>query len=138
MTRNTTKSKTLVELKLAVINYHSGDSLTYLRESIARDACYTSANSIQYKSDQISENRVKLADLRETYSGQEVIHVQMSNLTRIIKAQQAELEELSDRHQADTQAFKKLVGKDWTPNSKSSSSKNKLMELDEIDALIKG
>ena len=137
MTRNTTKSKTLVELKLAVINYHSGDSLTYLRESIARDACYTSANSIQYKSDQISENRVKLADLRETYSGQEVIHVQMSNLTRIIKAQQAELEELSDRHQADTQAFKKLVGKDWTQNSKSSGSKNKLMELDEIDALIK-
>jgi|9_EtaG_2_1085328.scaffolds.fasta_scaffold00183_6 hypothetical protein len=137
MTRNDTKSKNLVDLKSAVINYHSGDSLTYLRESIARDACYTSANSVQYKSDQISENRVKLADLRATYSGQEVIHVQMSKLTFVIKEQEKELEELSDRHLADTKVFKKLVGKDWTPNSKSSSSKNKLMELDEIDALLK-
>tara|TARA_B100000424_G_C22646344_1_gene356815 strand:- start:184 stop:600 length:417 start_codon:yes stop_codon:yes gene_type:complete len=137
MSKKSTKYKNLVDSKIEVINYHSGDSLTYLRESIARDACYTSANSIQYKSDQISENRDKLADLRETYSGQEVIHVQMSKLAYVIGEQQKELSELNDRHHADLEVYKKLVGKAWTQNAKSSNSKNKLAELDEIDALLK-
>ncbi|BAQ87968.1 hypothetical protein [uncultured Mediterranean phage uvMED] len=136
MTRNTTKSKDLVELKLAVINYHSGDSLTYLRESIARDACYTSNNGIQYKETQISENTNSLKDLRETFSGAEVTHVQMSKLAFVIKEQKKELKELTDRHQADLKAFKKLVGKEWTQNPKKSGSKNKLAELNEIDALL--
>jgi len=137
MSKKSTKYKNLVDSKIAVINYHSGDSLTYLRESIARDACYTSANSIQYKSDQISENRESLRELRGIYSGQEVIHVKMSKLSYIIKEQQKELSELDDRHQADLEVYKKLVGKAWTQNAKSSNSKNKLAELNEIDALLK-
>ena len=34
-------SSTLIELKLAVINYHDGENMNYLQKNIARDACYT-------------------------------------------------------------------------------------------------
>ena len=138
MSKKSTKYKNLVDSKIAVINYHSGDSLTYLRESIARDACYTSANSIQYKSDQISENRDKLADLRETYSGQEVIHVQMSKLAYVIGEQQKELSELDLRFKADCAVFKQLTKKAWTPKSKASGSNSKLMMKSEVEAIANG
>ena len=46
MTKNDSK---LIELKLAVIQYHTGNDMDYLQKGIARDACYTSFNSLQYK-----------------------------------------------------------------------------------------
>ena len=46
MTENTSQ---LIELKLKTIQYHSGDNLDYLQKNIARDACYTSHNSVAYK-----------------------------------------------------------------------------------------
>ena len=52
MSNNTSK---LIELKLAVIQYHNGDNMDYLMKSIARDACYTSYNSLQYKRKQMAD-----------------------------------------------------------------------------------
>lgn len=110
-----TKTKTtLIDLKLAVINYHSGKEFEYLRNSIARDACYTSFNSMQYKANMMSDVQAELRGLAEEHEGSEVVHVNVERKVALYHGMEAELAELSERHEADLKAYKTVTGDTWT------------------------
>ena len=65
-------STELFKLKLAVVTFHNGEQNAYLRESIAGDACYSSNNSLEFKENQMSDQRAKIASLTPC-EGQEVV-----------------------------------------------------------------
>jgi hypothetical protein len=107
--------KTLVEMKLAVIMYHNGDNMDYLLNGIARDACYTSYNSINYKKKQIADN---LADLETAIV--ENRDVRADAIARRLDNMEIELNHLTERHDADKEVYSLVTdGEQWTPERKS-------------------
>ena len=107
--------KTLVEMKLAVIMYHNGDNMDYLLNGIARDACYTSYNSINYKKKQIADN---LADLETAIV--ENRDVRADAIARRLDNMEIELNHLIERHDADKEVYSLVTdGEQWTPERKS-------------------
>lgn len=138
MPRTNTELKNLVDAKIVVINFHEGDSLAYLRQQIARDACYTSKNGIDWKVQQMSEKKADLATLRAENAGSEVTSKKMSSAFDIYNKMNDELQELEDRHQADLKVHKHFVGETWTANKKSKVTKSQQKELEEIDKLLAG
>ena len=108
MTENTSQ---LIELKLKTIQYHSGDNLDYLQKNIARDACYTSHNSVAYKKKQIAD---ACADFESAISEDRSMRAE-ALCTRIEKMQE-ELEHLDERHEADLAVYMIIHdGDEWTP-----------------------
>lgn len=112
--KNLIPANDLVALKLAVINFHSANE--YTNVAIARDACYTSFNSIQFKTrgdNQMADVAAEIKDLLPQ-RGQEVIDVKLAKLLDRYEAMEDELAVLQERHDADLAVFKQLAGKDWT------------------------
>jgi|7_EtaG_2_1085326.scaffolds.fasta_scaffold205784_1 hypothetical protein len=138
MPRTNTELKNLVDAKIAVIDFHEGDSLAYLRQQIARDACYTSKNGIDWKVQQMSEKKAELSILRSENAGSEVTSKKMSSTFDIYNRMNDELKELEERHQADLKVHNHFVGEAWTPNKKSKVTKSQQKELEEIDKLLAG
>ena len=125
--------KKLVQLKLDVINTHEGDQNTYLRSSMAGDACYSSNNSIQYKTQQMSDVRAELASLRPA-EGSEVIDVKLAKKVDIYNRMSDELLELQERFNADKAVYKAIADEEWKPWKKTTQKavSSVLNELDKI------
>lgn len=141
------KIETLIEeydlftLKMAVACYHSGE---YNRINKARDACYTSNNSIEYKHGLMLDVKADMASLRQQLEMQEevagqgtVIGVKLSKKLDIFKSMEEELKELEDTHKNDRAVYKKLTGETWNPPRKSGSGKSASQsELEQIDKIL--
>lgn len=111
MTKNASK---LIELKLAVIHYHAGDNMDYLQRGIARDACYTSYNSLGYKrkqmADTIADFESAVIENKDTIA--ERLAARLDNMN-------IELEELVERHEADKAVYELICdGEEWFPEAK--------------------
>jgi len=114
----------LAKLKLEVIKYHTnqdGESNTsvvnqYFLESLARDACYTSNNSIDFKKKQISEATTDYDT--EVEKGN---HIGADRIEQKIERMYLELDELQIRHDADCQVYTVITGGHaWMSNTSSS------------------
>jgi hypothetical protein len=121
----TTISK-LAKMKLEVINYHTTDKPSvdgpivndnFLR-GLARDACYTSNNSLMFKKKQLADSLAEYdiaVDQKNSYS--------MERTERWINTLMPELEELQARHDADCQVYTVITGGEaWTPKKKPSTN----------------
>ena len=114
MSNNTSK---LIELKLAVIQYHNGDNMDYLMKSIARDACYTSYNSLQYKRKQMADT---IADFETAVV--ENKDTKADAIARRLDNMNIELEQMIERHDADRAVYEIITdGEQWEPQRKSRS-----------------
>tara|TARA_R110000787_G_scaffold2956_3_gene11343 strand:- start:813 stop:1241 length:429 start_codon:yes stop_codon:yes gene_type:complete len=109
----------LTNLKLSVINFHKGEENTYLRIQTAKDACYTSNNSIRWKLEQMSKLKAEIAALFEQ-EGQEVADVNVAKKLDIYDKMNDELTELQLRHDADLTAYHTVTGDEWTIRPKST------------------
>jgi hypothetical protein len=119
MTKSNSTS-TLMELKLAVINYHDGDNMDYLQKNISRDACYTSYNSLTYKKKMLAD---AVTDF-ESYvaEGKDIAAERACEKAERIEL---ELEQLTERHVADLGVYLVINdGEEWSitvkPKSKAS------------------
>ena len=131
---------TLAKMKLDVINYHAETITTDLDNkeitnkkdlvSMARDACYTSNNSIGYVKTSIAD---ALAEYDEALEDKNKRQIESSE--RYLEILQSRMQTQEERHQADLDVYAHLTGGEvWTPtkkgtSSKKSISKNQLAEL---------
>ena len=114
MTKNVSK---LIELKLAVIQYHNADNMDYLMKGIARDACYTSYNSLQYKRKQMSDT---ICEFEEAVVANH--EAKATAIANRLDNMQIELDELTERHEADKSVYEIITdGEQWEPQRKSRS-----------------
>lgn len=135
--QNITSYEDLVKAKLAIINFHKGDSNEYLRVSIARDACYTSFNSIEWKSDQMSEIKNEVAIWRRENPDAEVIDVKISGKLSLYNKMEDELIELQERHRADCEVYTAVTqGEVWQRKPKRTYKSDGLGEIAAIDKLL--
>lgn len=125
----------LVAAKIAIINYHKGDEFEYTRQSIARDACYTSFNSIEWKSEQMSKLRNELAILYAE-AGQEVVDVNIGRKVTMYQKMEEELAELLERHKADCEAFHAITGETWTRKPKRTHKSDGLGDKAELERIL--
>ena len=120
---------TLAKMKLDVINYHAesittnlnGEEITNIKDlvSMARDACYTSHNSVQYAKSNIAD---ALAEYDEALEDKNQRQIESSE--RYLAILQSRMQSQSERHQADIDVYAQLTGGEvWTPEKKSASSK---------------
>lgn len=121
--KSTSPLYALVQLKMEVINYHKGEENEYLRAQIAKDACYTSNNSIQYKTEMMSRVKEEIA-MMIPEQGSEVTDVNLGKKIFIYRSMEQELEELEQRHKADLEVHKKITGEDWSARPKKKQSSN--------------
>ena len=113
-----TKQTSLVELKLAVIKYHNANE--YLEGAMARDACFTSFNSLNWKKTgdgQMSDIAAEIKDLLPQ-RGQEITDVKLERLLSRYEQMEQELAILEERHAADKAVYKAISGDDWTARPK--------------------
>ena len=117
----------LAKLKLEVIKYHTnqdGESNTsmvnqYFLQSLARDACYTSDKSIDFKKKQISEATTDYDT--EVEKGN---HIGADRIEQKIERMYLELEELQVRHDADCQVYTIITGGHaWMSSSSKQAPK---------------
>jgi hypothetical protein len=134
-TQTSTPKLCLVELKLAVVNYHAGEHNEYLRSAVARDACYTSNNSINYKTEQMSKVKAELASLMEG-EGSEVVDINIAKKVEIYNSMDMELDELMLRHKADLEVFHKITGEEWSYRRKSKVTQNQQGVLEAARAIL--
>ncbi len=126
---------TLQELKLAVINYHKGDENEYLRSSIARDACFTSFNSMEWKNGQMSDIKSELAELSE--DGSEVVDIKVGRKIALYQRMEDELAELIERHDTDCNVYTEITqGEIWTPRPKRTYSSDGLGDQAELARIL--
>ena len=109
----------LISMKLAVIGHHAGEHNEYLRKSIAGDACYSSHNSIEYKSKQMAEKRAELASLRPA-EGSEVIDIKLAKGIDVYNRMSDEMLELQERFDADKDVYESFTGEVWKPWKKTT------------------
>lgn len=113
----------LIELKLAVIQYHSGDNMDYLQRGIARDACYTSYNSLGFKRKQLADT---IADFETAVVEQKDTIAE--RLVARIENMERELEELTERHECDKAVYELICdGQQWYPEPKKRAPMTKDM-----------
>ena len=112
-------STELFKLKLAVVTFHNGEQNAYLRESIAGDACYSSNNSLEFKENQMSDQRAKIASLTPS-EGQEVVDKKLAFAVDIYRKMELELAELTVRFETDKAVYKAVTDEDWKPRAKTS------------------
>ena len=123
---------TLAKMKLDVINYHAesittnlnGDEITNLKDlvSMARDACYTSHNSVQYAKGNIAD---ALAEYDQALEDKNQRQIESSE--RYLAILQSRMQSQSERHQADIDVYAHLTGGEvWTPTKKGTSSKKSI------------
>lgn len=129
MTQN---ASSLIALKMAVIEYHSGEGMDYLQKGIARDACYTSLNSLQYKkkqmADAITDYETAILEGRDT---------PQMRILALIERMEVELEHLEERHEADKAVFHIVTdGEEWTAQPKKRAPALKASKLDALKARV--
>lgn len=139
MTKKANTTPTLVELKLAAITYFKGSEFEYLRNKMAEDACYSSHNSLQWKSEQMSQIKNDISAWRRENPDTEVIDVKIASKLRIYHKQEDELMLLQERYDADCEVYKTVTqGETYKPRPKRTHKSDGLGELRDIDALLAG
>lgn len=133
---NITSYKDLIAAKTAIINYHKGDDNEYVRKSIAQDACFTSHNSMTWKSGQMADIKAELETWRKENTGAEVIDVKIARKMKLYRSMEPEHAELEERHKADREVYKAITGEEWKPSGKRDYSSDKLGDLHELDAML--
>jgi|TARA_R100000479_G_scaffold47117_1_gene21750 hypothetical protein len=131
-----TSHKDLVKAKVAVINYHEGTENEYIRFQCAKDACYTSFNSIQWKHEQMSEIKNELQVARAENKDSEVVSVKVSSKTILYRKMEAELVSLEERHKADLEVHKIITGDAWQYRPKRTHKSDGLGDWSEVDAIL--
>lgn len=112
-TKNLINANDLVALKTAVIKYHGANE--YTEKAIARDACYTSFNSLQFKlrgDGQMADVAAEIKDLMPQ-RGQEIADVKLARLLDRYEGMEQELAVMEERHAADCAVYKQLTGEEW-------------------------
>lgn len=126
----------LTKMKLAVVNFHKGDHNEYVRISVARDACYTSFNSIEWKSEQMSKTKNELAELAAE-AGQEVVDINIGKKISLYRKMEEELAELQKRHVADLEVYTEVTqGETWTPKPKRTYKSEGLGDAEELARIL--
>ena len=127
-TQTSTAVSNLAKQKLAVVNAHKGDEFEYLRQQIARDACYTSHNGIQWKLQQMSEVKAEIAEILPE-QGTEVTDVKIARKVDVYEKMEAELAQLQLRHDADLEVHITIFeGEVWVPRKKKKVANNAYVE----------
>ncbi len=135
----------LAKMKLDVIKYHAdtittnkdNEEITNLKDlvSIARDACYTSHNSIQYTKSNISDTLAEYDRAVEEKNDH-----QKESSKRYLVTLKSRLETHQDRHQADLDVYANLTGGEvwkYTPKgSKVTKSSIPDKSVDELRSLV--
>jgi len=131
------KTNTLIDLKLSVVNFHA-DLNEQARIGIARDACYTSNNSLEYKQGQVDFVVAELKVLRDQFNGSEVVDVRMGKKAEYLSALMFELSCAEERHEADKAVYKEVSGDTWkaSPKTGRTTAPVKTFSMADIDALI--
>ena len=112
MTKTTSQ---LIEMKLNVIKYHNDENMDYLMKGIARDACYTSYNSLQYKRKQMSDTIVEFEEAAVANN-----EGKAHSLAKRLDNMQIELDHLIERHDADLSVYEIITdGEQWTNERKT-------------------
>lgn len=112
MTKATkTPSTNLVDLKLAVIKFHNAN--IYTETALARDACFTSHNSIAYKGEQMSDVAAEIKELMPQ-KGQDVVDSKLDKLLNRYDSMELELYDLNIRHEADLEVYRLITGEVWS------------------------
>jgi hypothetical protein len=113
-----TKQLTLVEMKLAIIKYHNGNE--YLEVSMARDACFTSYNSLMWKKTGNGQMGDLAAEIKELLPqrGQEITDVKLARLLDRYEQMETEHSILEERHDADKAVYKIIAQEEWTARPK--------------------
>jgi hypothetical protein len=124
----------LIKLKLAVIQYHNDENMDYLQRGIARDACYTSFNSLGFKrkqmADTIAEFETAMIEQRDTLA---------DRLVKRIEGMERELEHLVERHEADKAVYELICdGQQWHPEPKRRApiTKDMAARINELKARV--
>jgi hypothetical protein len=112
---NTSVNTDLVSLKLAVIKFHKANE--YTEGQIARDACFTSNNGINWKKGQMADVAAEIRELAPR-RGSEIVNVQLDRLMNRHEGMEAELHVLEERHKADLEVYKTITGETWIPRPK--------------------
>lgn len=103
----------LAKLKLEVIKYHtnqngeSNKSMVnqYFLESIAKDSCYTSLSSINFKNTQIADAGVEYDTKKKEHN-----YIACERIDQYVQRLTLELSELQIRHDADCQVYTVVTG----------------------------
>jgi predicted ABC-class ATPase len=124
----------LVALKTQVIQFHDGSENEYVRINIARDACYTSKNSVDFKLNQMSDIRAELSDLAD--SGSDVVNSKIAQKIAMYRRMEDELEQLEFRHKADLAVHLDIVGELWTHKPKRTFKSDGLGVDSELSRIL--
>lgn len=107
-----TTSKTLVTLKMNVVAEFQ--DFPYIQKQIARDECYSSNNSMEFKRRQLADRIAEFASAVD-----EGNDYRASRAADLIDSMEAELEALQARFDADLQVYAAFHdGEEWVPQSK--------------------
>ena len=123
----------LAKLKLEVINYHNHDMSNpdsktggnvvneQFLVSLARDACYTSHNSLQFKQKQVADS---VAEYDQAMEENNVYAAERTG--RWIDRLAPELDELEVRHKADLEVYCCITNGDiWEPKQRTVTKAKK-------------
>ena len=116
----TKKTLTLVERKLAVLDWFQGTQDVIPNEkfiaSIAKDQCFSSRNTLNYKKNLLSD---KLTEQEEAeVNGQDIKAMALQKLIDNIEEELALLEET---HEADLSVYEQVTGTAWEPAPKKTA-----------------
>lgn len=113
-----TTQNDLVALKLATIKFHNANE--YLEVAMARDACFTSYNSLMWKKTGNGQMGDIAAEIKELLPqrGQEITDVKLERLLTRYEQMEAELSILEDRHNADKAVYKLIAQEEWSARPK--------------------
>ena len=116
----TKKQLTLVERKLAVLDWFQGtqDVVPNERfiEGIAKDECYISHNSLNYKKRMLAD---KLSEYEDAIEQNMLIRADA--LQKLIDNIEEEMSLLETRHEADLSVYEQVTGKAWEPAPKRTA-----------------
>lgn len=127
----------LFNLKMEVVNIHQGDELQYVRMTVARDACFTSHNAMNWKSNQMGDLQTEIAGLIPE-EGSEIVNVNLERKVDLYGKMEKELNALVLRHEADLAVYEAITEEKWRPTApgtvKKKTSKSALAKAMEIAA----
>ena len=116
----TKKQLTLVERKLAVLDWFQGTQDVIPNEKfitgIAKDECYTSHNSLNYKKRMLADRLVEHEEAEE--NGYDL---KAMALMKLIDNIEEELSLLEERHEADLSVYEQVTGTVWEPAPKRTA-----------------
>lgn len=117
----------LADLKLAVIEYHKNAN-EYAKTGMARDACFTSFNSLMWKRTGQNQMLDTAAEIKSLLPqrGTEIIDVKLEKLLARYELMEEELETLTERHEADKEVYHRITGEHWSAKPKRTHTSDGL------------